>query len=240
MSTLINPIPSALPGTAEAADAAIESLRLLLDANVSWLTGRSFGRARAIPRILDPTKGTKVIEPLVYTANKEYYPALPNDALTAFSFWYIQNPRTPFDYRDHSFPKNFSTPASLVVWGNLNKISPLKDYIYTEELINQVMAVLNNTSKVEVVRIFDEDIKRIYQGFDIDPSTLGLLMFPYFAFRIEVTLRYMIECPETGPIANIPPPSVAIPEGSVLQYIGGEWVAVTLQQLNQQLADTPI
>lgn len=195
MSTIINPTPSALPN-AQGADAAVETLRLSLNTGVPWLTGRSFGRARAIPRIIDPIKGTKAIEPLVYTANKEYYPALPNDALTAFSFWQIMSPRTPFDYRDHSFPKNFSVPAALIVWGNLQKIYPAKDYIYTEELINQVVSILDRSNNIEVVRIFDEEIKRIYQGYDIDPTRLGLLMFPYFAFRIEVTLRYMVRCPE--------------------------------------------
>lgn len=194
MSTIINPIPSALPATAKGADATIEFLRTRLDAQVSWLTGRSFGRARPIPRLIDPVKGTKMIEPLVYISSKEYYPCYPNDALTAFSFWHVMTPRTPHEYRDNSMPKNFSVPAALIVWGNLNKVDSSKDYIYTEELLNEVLAVLNTSNKIEVLRIFDDEVKRIYQGFDIDPARLGLLMFPYFAFRIEVTLRYLVEC----------------------------------------------
>lgn len=194
MSTIINPIPSALPGIAQGADKEIESLRVKLDTLVPWLTGRSFGRARPVSRIIDPTKGTRAIEPLVYTANKEYYPAYPNDALTAFSFWSLMSPRVAQDYRSNSFPQLFTVPVALIVWGDLNKINPLKDYIHTEELLNGVIRVLNQNSRIEITRIFDEDIKKIYAGFDIDPATLGLLMFPYFAFRIEMSLRYMVEC----------------------------------------------
>ncbi len=189
----INPIPSALPGTAESLDSEIEKLRVLLD-SVTWLTGRSFGRAKPVARLIDPAKGTKRIEPLVYTAGQEYYSAYPNDALTAFSFWAVMSPRVAVDYKDHSTPKIFTAPVALIVWGNLSKIDPAKDYIYTEELLNQVIKKLNVSSRVRVTKIFDEDVRKVYQGFDIDPARLGLLMFPYFAFRIETEVDYRVNC----------------------------------------------
>jgi hypothetical protein len=91
--------------------------------------------------------------------------------------------------------KFMASPMALIVWGNLKRIDPSVDYIFTERLINQTVAVLNRIAGVELVRMFDENAREIFRGMSLNETHHGLLMHPYFAFRIEMNLKYQMICP---------------------------------------------
>lgn len=172
-------------------DAAIQRIQTRLSNELSWLE-KSFGRARAHPSTINDN--TRRIEPKVYQANGEYYPVLPNDALSSYSFFYVNGDRRPEDYSPNAPTLYELTRTSLVVWGNLRAIDQSKDYIFTDELINDTRAVLNFSPDVTIIRLWDERPAEVFRGFTLDPNHRDLLMYPYFAFRFEFDLRYTITC----------------------------------------------
>ena len=146
-----------------------------------------------MPRI-GPDGKTTIVEPLVYVGNGEYYPPTPNDALESYSFFIAGQPRTIDNHKPFE-PTHYSTsPLALIVWGNLKRIDPAVDYIFTERLIANVIDILNKNSKVTLIRVFDERSRDIFNGITLNETHQGLLMHPYFAFRIEMTLRFKLFC----------------------------------------------
>jgi hypothetical protein len=173
-------------------DAAIQRIQVDLDTKIPWLE-KSFGRARAHPSTVG--NDTIRIEPKVYQNNGEYYPVLPNDALRSYSFFRLSNDRRPEDYSPNTPTLYEVTRTDLIVWGNLQSIDRTKDYVFTDELINDVRQVLNFSPDVTIVRLWDERPEQVFRGYRLDPNHRDLLMYPYFAFRFEFDLRYNITCP---------------------------------------------
>jgi hypothetical protein len=178
-------------------------------AALSWLSldnSKVFGRAFEMPRKSEDGR-TINREPMVYIGNGEYYPPYPNDALAAFAFFHCPNPRDVIDHRAFTSPHNVSTPCSLIVWGNQKTIDPTRDMVSREILINQVVSQLNTDPKIKILRVSDENGRDIFRGFTLNETQRDLLMYPYFAFRIEFTLSYKMNC--TAPVAfETPEPQV--------------------------------
>ena len=180
--TLANPIDL---------DLAIQTLQIDLGNKLSWLE-KSFGRARSHPSTI---VGMTKTEPKVYQGSSEYYPVLPNDALQAYSFFRVPADRRPEDYSANS-PALFEVSrVDYIAWGNLQQIDRTKDEIFTDELLNDARWVLNFSPDVTILRTFDERPEDIFRGYTLEPNHRDLLMYPYFAFRIEMDLRYTINCP---------------------------------------------
>lgn len=189
--TLKNPTVVTIPDPI-GIEAAIQSLQLSL-ASLTWLT-KSFGRAWTMPR----TEGGKTVyEPMVYQGNNEYYPTLPNDALNAFSFWRVNGGRTNKEWSSQMNPGAnyiFEDPVDLIVWFNMKKVDPDKNYVFKEALIRDVLNRLTRFSRVSVVRVWDDKIEDIYRGYTLQEKHRDLLMYPYGAFRIEIILGYQFIC----------------------------------------------
>jgi hypothetical protein len=152
-----------------------------------------FGRAREMPQKA-PDGKTIIRVPMVYQSGGEYYEPLPNDALQSYSFFMSGQPRTFDESAPFEQMKSMSSPMALIVWGNFNKIDPALEHLFTEQLIHETTKVLNKNSLVELVRVFDENSRDIFRGLTLDETHRGLLMHPYFAFRIEFILRYKMPC----------------------------------------------
>jgi hypothetical protein len=174
-------------------DLAIETLQEKLADGLPWLE-KVFGRAREIPR---KSADGKTIErhPMVYQSGGEYYPPLPNDALKSYSFFMAGQPRMFDESKPFDPIKFINSPIALIVWGNLKRIDPSVDYIFTERLINQTVSILNRNAKIELVRLFDENSREVFRGLTLNETHQGLLMYPYFAFRIEMNLKFQMTCP---------------------------------------------
>lgn len=173
-------------------EAVIETLRAALS-SLTWLE-KSFGRAKEVARTAPDGRGVER-QPMAYTSGKEYYPVLPNDSLKAYSFFRVSGPRTIDNYAPNVPQHYASAPVDLIVWANLKKVDKTKDYIFTEELIRDVMTVLNlNPDVQEVVRVWDDRVEDIFRGYSLEPAHRDLLMYPYQAFRVEMNLRFRVQC----------------------------------------------
>lgn len=172
-------------------DAAILKIQTALG-SLSWIE-KSFGRAWTMQRTV---LNQKRIEPMVYQGGGEYYPALPNDALKAYSFFRVRSERKTQDYTPGMNFGSFllQDPLDLIVWGDLKAIDPSKDYVFKEELIKDVLTKLDANPDVFVNGIWDDKVEDIYNGYTLFPEQRDLLMFPYFAFRVDITLKYSFRC----------------------------------------------
>lgn len=78
---------------------------------------------------------------------------------------------------------------SLILWGQLNKIDPSKDYDYTPELIQDVLSVLTyfEASSVRVI----EEPEEVFSKYTLYTQVKNqFLMRPYTAFKIEFVIPY--------------------------------------------------
>lgn len=183
------------PAPAVGIDAAIELIRARL-ATLPWLQ-KAFGRAWSRPRILN---GKTVIEPLLYQGGQEYYPALPNDALKSYSFFKVNTPRKILDYSPNMNTGGryvFEDPIDLIFWVDLKAINSGVDWVFTETLIQSVMAMLGGFlggPMVTINQIFDDKVEEIFPGYDTRELNQGLLMYPYKGFRLACSMTYEFEC----------------------------------------------
>lgn len=189
MNTLKNPTVQLLTDPI-GLDKAIQDVQILLRDNLPWLQ-KSFGRAKKQPR-----KDGKMIrrEPMVYISNGEYYPTLPNDALTSYSFFRVVGSR---DYDDASpaiYTLYETTRVDVIFWVNLKQLDLSIDNNSTEKYINESGKLLNSASGVDLIRIFDEDAREIFEGYTLKEEQRDLLMYPYAAWRFELELRYQNYC----------------------------------------------
>ncbi len=190
--TLKNPTAGAHPNPVDL-DRSIECLRVSLQ-DIPWLQ-KAFHRAKEFAEKTG-TAGTVIRVPKVYIKAGEYYPVMPNDSLKSFSFFRVTGGRNLDDYEPHAVSNYATCPVDLIVWGNLKQIDKTKDYIFTEELIRDVLEVLQSNEDVELEGggIFDERPDDIFSGYTLDVTQRDLLKYPYFAFRIAMSLRYTIDC----------------------------------------------
>jgi hypothetical protein len=188
--TLKNPSVVTIPNPI-GIDLAIKNIQVAFG-TLPWLE-KSFGRAWMMNRNV---ANEKRVEPMVYQGGKEYYPVLPNDALKSYSFFYVTGQRRTDEYAANvAFGTYFfNDPVSAIFWVNLEAIDNTKDYIFKEELIRDVLALLNRDANVTVNAVWDDKIEDIYKGFTIKDQR-DLLMYPYQAFRLDISLRYQFSCP---------------------------------------------
>ena len=141
-------------------------------------------------RTLDTEQITQYYKPQIYLKNREWFNLMPDDSVSAFSFFYTNSPKTNFS--DDSY--SWSQTLNLVVWANLSVIDPTNDSIFKENLIQQVQNVLIQN------RYFDEieGITNIYDGIDqtwsdfdlVGDDSARFVKGNTATFRIEFNVRY--------------------------------------------------
>lgn len=172
-------------------DAAIQLIQLGLADKLTWLE-KSFGRARTHPSTVVDDK--KRPEPKVYQGKSEYYPVLPNDALKSYSFFRTMGSREFNDYFPNTSVISQYTKVDLIIWGNLKAIDATRDGYFSEELLNETTKALSTFSSVIIKKVWDDKPEDIFKGYHLEPNHLHLLMHPYFAFRIEMHIDYILNC----------------------------------------------
>ena len=118
---------------------------------------------------------------------------MPDDSVSAFSFFYTNSPKTNFSDDNYSFTQ----AVNLVVWANLNAIDPTQDSIFKENLIQQFLNVLIENryfDQIEgVTNIFD-GIDQTWTDFDlIDDDSSRFIKGNTATFRIEFNVRYTVD-----------------------------------------------
>lgn len=187
------PVEQTRPADIRAFDQVIEALRARLEARIPWLE-RSYGRAY---QQLEVREGNKRLIPKLYSGDTEYFSALPNDRLRAFSFFVGRDPATPLE-GPQPFAKSFfyNKSADLIIYFNYQAIDPSRDYPFAEELIEQVIAVIDQYPAAWILSYFTEEIRAIYSGFDLRDTEERFLYYPYGALRLNLNFRYTLRCVE--------------------------------------------
>lgn len=172
-------------------DQGIQSLQIELSEQLPWLE-YSFGRA-----YLGKDKqhvGRDYIYPAVYKGDANYYDASPNDNVISQSFFVLDG-----DYRYGDYMINeqnlFEVPVSLIIWGNLKKISGLDEH-FGQVLLQQTLSVINNNEQFNVISVVDNDTD-VFSEFSERLENSSLYYYPYFCYRIKMVMASGEECLET-------------------------------------------
>lgn len=192
--------PSINSGAAvkQGVDVPIEAIRLAVS-ELSWIS-KSFGRAMTFREPEQSTGKLKRV-PKVYEASGEYINVLPNDnifsaGVAASSFIRLVGPET-YESFEANTGSIKSARLSIIVWGDLKKIDPTKDYIFTEYLKAQIEAKIKHVHFVtEIIEWVDERAEDVFQGYDLesDDFKVEYLMYPYAGFRVDVRVNYPESC----------------------------------------------
>ena len=172
-----------------AVDKEIQLLQTELKARLSWLE-YSFGRAFLGQ---DEQRAGDYVYPMVHKGNKEYKDASPNDYLKSQSFFFIDG---DYDYDNYEIntANKIEVPVSLIIWGNLSKISSTPEH-FGQVLLQDVLRVLREWGSVKVNRITDNE-PDVFSPFSVRDEHTHLFYYPYFCYRIEMTMYTSEECGE--------------------------------------------
>lgn len=169
-------------------DLELQKLALKLS-TIPWLA-KSWGRAKTINGVLIKSKTN---EPMVYLSKTEYYTVLPNDSFNAYSFWGVSSPEKSMDQSNTVQTSILmETQVYCIIWCNLRQINKLRDYIYTQELVLDVLKSLKSCANFTLSQVIDEKVEDIFKGYTLNPTQRDLLMYPYQAFRVEGYLNYIL------------------------------------------------
>jgi len=184
--SLINPIQQPYPATRTGLDTVIESIQTQL-ATLPWITAPLL-RAWNLPETRD---GKLYRNPRIYSGDKEHFNSMFNDEQTATSFCIGVGSATPSEETEgFQSPILWNKRLDLIIHGDLKKIDDTKDYIFTEELIEQVLNVLSKTRGITISAIWSDDIQDIFQQFDLSEIERDFLYYPHFGIRFELDVSY--------------------------------------------------
>ena len=172
---------------------AIKNISANLE-QLSWLEV-IYGRAYDVK-----TDKNKVI-PKTYLNTGEYINVLPNDTFTSQCFFRAKGSEVSVPTGSKAGRYVSTRDLSLIFWVNLENLaySPKTDYIYPENLKKEVLEQLKKCIEVEVdnkkaFTVFDEDSRKVFDGYDLEDIKKQFLMFPFSGFRIDLTVKYIEEC----------------------------------------------
>ncbi len=178
---------------AQGLNLAIKNIASKLE-ELSWLE-TIYGRAYDVK-----TDKNKTL-PYFYLNGGDYENTLPNDKYLSQCFFRAKgNEVINFDTNKESRRKErtkFERNLSVIFWINLEKLEYLGnvDYIYTENLKVEVIKVLKKCIDVtKITNYYDEDSKKVFEGYDLDDVNKKFLMYPFDGFRIDFTVNYYEEC----------------------------------------------
>ena len=172
-----------------AVDSSIETLRVDLETNLSWLK-YSFGRAYYGKD--ESQTGANQFYPAVYIGESNYQDASPNDNVVSQSFFVIDG---EYNYGDYDINEQnlFTVPVSLVIWGDLKKIAPSIDEHFGQLLLQNVLSVIKDNGDFKVKSIIDNS-EDVYREFSITKEHTALFYYPYFCYRIKMDLSTKEAC----------------------------------------------
>ena len=187
-------------------DRAIQKLRETF-LTLSWLD-KAFGRAYKIVEYED--SGSKFTYPGAYIGNSEYVSLMPNDEFGNFCWFDIYDPQVVSTKSPKRPIITFS--GAVIFWFNLENIFTDVDVIKSEEIKNDVLKILTDSSVLQHGRILVtniyERLENIYKGYSLERvynnyaykgesvNTLDkqYFMFPYGGLRFEFEIMIQEIC----------------------------------------------
>lgn len=183
-------------------DKVIQDMQAALKEKLPWLN-YAFGKAyKLVEHKLD---GEKYIYPAAYIGNSEYVSLVPNDNFGNFCWFDIYDPQD-ITQVVQSTPQ-FTFSGAIVFWYNLNTIYADSDFIYTEEVKDEIIRVvttpgiIKQTGRLTIDKVY-ERFENIYKGYSIEKIYNNytykgegiqdldkqFFMHPYAGLRLEFTL----------------------------------------------------
>lgn len=183
-------------------DKVIQDMQTALKEKLPWLN-YAFGKAyKLVEHRLD---GEKYIYPAAYIGNSEYVSLVPNDNFGNFCWFDIYDPQG-ITQVVQSTPQ-FTFSGAIVFWYNLNTIYADSDFIYTEEVKDEIIRVvttpgiIKQTGRLTIDKVY-ERFENIYKGYSIEKIYNNytykgegiqdldkqFFMHPYAGLRLEFTL----------------------------------------------------
>ena len=196
--SVVNPTEAPYPLGIKGLDTKVEAINAKLN-EIPWLT-RAHNRAWNLP---ETREEGLYRQPRIYSGDREYWNVMPNDNLDAFSFMIGIGPALPVgdDIQPFAKPIRWTKRLDLIFFLDLSKIYPDRTYVYTEELNEEILTTLSTVPGVLVNQIWMEDIRDVYEGFDLSEIELEHLYYPFAGIRYELEVSYSITdllCTGTG------------------------------------------
>lgn len=169
-------------------DQGIQDLQIQLSQQLPWLE-YSFGRAY-IGKDRQQA-GRDYVYPAVYKGESNYYDASPNDNVISQSFFVLDG---DYDFNNYTINDQnlFEVPVSLIIWGNLKKISDLDEH-FGHVLLQQTLSVINKNEQFTVLSVTDNETD-VFREFNDRLENSELFYYPYFCYRIKMRLASSEEC----------------------------------------------
>lgn len=183
-------------------DKVIQDIQDSLLARLPWLNN-AFGRAYRL--VSHEPNGGKYIYPAAYIGDAEYVSLVPNDNFGNFSWFDIYDPQKITSVTQ-ALPQ-FTFSGALVFWVKLDSIFADADFIYSEEIKDEIVRALttpgliSTAGRLTISNIYErfENIYKgysiekiyneyVYQGSDMQSMDKQFFMYPYTAFRVEFEL----------------------------------------------------
>lgn len=183
-------------------DKVIQDIQQTLLERLPWLN-KAFGRAYRL--VSHEPDGGKYIYPAAYIGNSEYVSLVPNDNFGNFLWFDIYDPQR-ITAVTQALPQ-FTFSGAIVFWVNLNSIFTDSDFMYSEEVKDEIVRALttpgliSNTGRLSIKDIYErfENIYKgyslekiyneyVYQGADMQSMDKQFFMHPYTAYRVEFEL----------------------------------------------------
>lgn len=183
-------------------DKVIQDMQAALKEKLPWLN-YAFGKAyKLVEHKLD---GEKYIYPAAYIGNSEYVSLVPNDNFGNFCWFDIYDPQD-ITQVVQSTPQ-FTFSGAIVFWYNLNTIYADSDFIYSEEVKDEIIRVITTPGIIKQIgrltidKVY-ERFENIYKGYSIEKIYNNytykgegiqdldkqFFMHPYAGLRLEFTL----------------------------------------------------
>lgn len=189
-------------------DKVIQALRQNIASRLLWLD-TTFGRSYDMVNHLE--NGGKFIYPAAYIGNGEYTSLLPNDCYGNFLWFDVYDPQEIVLIRQQLSQIKFECAA--IFWFNQAKIFNNSDFVYIEEIKDQILRVLSSPGLVHygetlVVSNVYEKPENIYKGYSLEKIYNSYVydgqniqdidnqyfVHPYGALRFELNITARETC----------------------------------------------
>lgn len=186
MSTYANPLATTIDTTG--LDGAITSIQTDIAA-LDWIQ-KSFHRAYRHQELNNGTSQRNISVPKTWQSGKEWINVLPNDNITAQSFFWPLGEEDVLEFDNHIDPL-MSSEIALIVWVNTSKLA---GHNTGPSISHQKADILNVLKSSDVVvgitGIIDRSADEIFEPFTINDELKQWTMLPYQGFRVNFTVKY--------------------------------------------------
>lgn len=177
-----------LPENPVLADKAVAAMQEALAERLAWID-TVFPRAE---RLAFDDDGRRAYTANVYAGGNEYVNVYPDDAFGNYCFFWLSDPQEVESTR----PLAFSAPLSVIFWMDMRTIGGAS-WRDRETVKRDILEALEASRKpygqFASERCYELS-ENVYRGFTIDETSNRFLMQPYFALRVEGTLKYKELC----------------------------------------------